>query len=389
MGGIWLEKMNIGYITKQDPNDKKAYSGTHVNMLQALRSNFEEVSILGPVDLKYKIIPKIKGRILRALSKKVYKYQYDTALAKKSARVIDRRIEMAKPDALLASLMSPEVAYLESKIPLYITTDATFPLLNEMYNSHSNLHPLSIKEALALEKRAFEKATKLILPLKWLADSAMKEYGVSSKKIEVIPYGCNLEHKLNSEEIDSVIRSRMEARQINLLFVGVRWEEKGGPFAVEVLRELLGLGLNAKLTIAGCTPQIPDLSSDVNIVGFLDKTVKAESERLTGLYKKASFFIMPTKAECVGMSFIEAASMALPAIGTNVGGVPEAIINNKSGFIIDKRTNPKEVAKWISKVWLDKDSYKEFSKEAFQRYSRNMNWGLWGERVKETILKSQ
>ncbi len=377
--------MKLGYITKQDPNDRKAYSGTHFHMFNALKENFGEVHTYGPIDLRYKIVPKLKGRILKAVSKKVYKYQYDTNLAKKSARLIDKKIQGSNPDALLASLMSPEVAYLETNTPLFITTDATFPLLNEMYNSHSNLHPISIKEALKLEKRAFEKSKKLILPLNWLADSAMKEYGISSKKIEVIPYGCNLELKLKSDEIDSVIESRMLSEQIKLLFVGVRWEEKGGPFAVEVLRELLGFGVKAKLTIVGCSPDIPELPKEVERVGFLDKGIERESEQLNELYKEASFFIMPTKAECVGMSFIEAASFGLPAIGTNVGGVPEAIDHNKTGFIIDQDCSSKTVADWVEKTWRNRQEYQLFSKNAYQKYSESMNWKAWGNKVQEII----
>ena len=67
------------------------------------------------------------------------------------------------------------------------------------------------------------------------------------------------------------------------------------------------------------------------------------------MYKKAHFFIMPTKAECVGMSFIEAMSFALPIIGTDVGGVPEAVIDGETRLIRRKNHTAKDVATWIKK----------------------------------------
>ena len=58
------------------------------------------------------------------------------------------------------------------------------------------------------------------------------------------------------------------------------------------------------------------------------------------LCREASFFIMPANAECVGMSFIEAASFGLPAIGKNTGGVPEAVLHNHSGLSLRTIIHP-------------------------------------------------
>lgn len=142
------------------------------------------------------------------------------------------------------------------------------------------------------------------------------------------------------------------------------------------------------MQIVGCTPQINNKPEEVNIIGFLDKENEDEKERLYQLYKEAAFFILPTKAECVGMSFIEAASFGLPAIGTEVGGVPEAVTDNKTGLICKPSQSSKEVAEWILSEWSDKQKYKKLSRSAFDKYRKHMNWQLWGERVKEVIEES-
>lgn len=377
--------MKIGYITKQNPLNRRAYSGTHYYMYKALENCFEEVIPFGPVDSNYKIVPKIKGRLLRMMTGRVYKYQYDIGLAKRMALIIDRKISEHRPDALLASLMNPEMAYVKSDVPFYLTADATFTLLNEVYGSHSNLHPLSIKEAKHLEQKAFEKATKLILPLNWLADSAMKDYGVPSKKIEVIPYGPNLDTSITESELKKIVENRLQSSKVKLLFVGIRWEEKGGPLAVEVLRALTQKGVDAELYIVGCEPEIANEPDGIKIVGFVDKEKEEGSERLHQLYEAATFFIMPTKAECVGMSFIEAASYGLPSIGSETGGVPEAVIDGETGFICRSSQNPEEVADWIIAVRKDEQRYKNLSQRAYSRYKNHMNWERWGKAIREVI----
>ena len=377
--------MKIGYITKQNPNNILAYSGTHFHMYKALHENFDEVIPFGPIEGSFPIIPKIYGRLLRVGSNKIYKYQYNIGLAKRAARLIDEKIQEAKPDALLASLMSPEVAYLKSDLPLYITTDATFPLLKDVYNSHSNLHPKSIQEALHLERKAFERATKLLLPLQWLADSAMQEYGIPASKIEVIPYGSNLGLSLGENEIETLIEQRVNDQILKLLFVGVRWEEKGGPFAVDVIDELQRMGVDSELIIAGCEPEISADKTYIKKVGFFDKSKEEEKDAFIDLYKKAHFFIMPTKAECVGMSFIEAGSVGLPAIGTEVGGVPEAIIDSKTGLIIKEKHSARYVAGWISEYWNNAHAYRSMMDNAFQIQTKTSNWETWSGNVKKAI----
>ena len=282
----------------------------------------------------------------------------------------------------MGSLVSPEVAFLKTDVPLYLTTDATFPLLQDLYQSHSNLHSLSIKNALILERMAFEKARKLLVPLKWISKSAQNNYRIPESKIEVIPYGSNLVSPVENE-VQNLIKERVRSEELTFLFVGIRWEEKGGPEAVEIIKELNRKGIKAKLIVVGSTPKIDE--DYVEVIGFLDKQDTDQLLKLIELYQKSTFFILPTKAECVGMSFIEAASYGLPAIGSNVGGVPEAVIHKETGLVIDPEESPSKIADEIGKVWNDKSMYKEMSTQSRKRYSEQMNWKNWAKKVKEIL----
>ena len=117
-----------------------------------------------------------------------------------------------------------------------------------------------------MEHKAFKKATKLLLPLNWLADSAMEHYNVPAKKIEVIPYGSNLGIGLEEDGIKALIQQRVIDQKLKLIF-GVRWEEKGGPFSVKVIDELQKLGVESELIIVGCDPEI-DRKKYIKKVGF-------------------------------------------------------------------------------------------------------------------------
>jgi glycosyltransferase involved in cell wall biosynthesis len=77
----------------------------------------------------------------------------------------------------------------------------------------------------------------------------------------------------------------------------------------------------------------------------------------------------------------------LPAIGSNVGGVPEAVINKETGLIFDPGENPSRVADEISELWSNKSRYEEMGAQARKRYSEQMNWKNWAKRIKEILSK--
>src|SRR5690606_4263140 len=45
-------------------------------------------------------------------------------------------------------------------------------------------------------------------------------------------------------------------------------------------------------------------------------------------------FALATHIESAGMAFIEAGAAGIPVVGTRVGGVPEMMQENKSGFLV-------------------------------------------------------
>ncbi|SMO35326.1 Glycosyltransferase involved in cell wall bisynthesis [Saccharicrinis carchari] len=73
----------------------------------------------------------------------------------------------------------------------------------------------------------------------------------------------------------------------------------------------------------------------IKLLGFIDNQTKYS------ILKYARLFVMPTKSlgqedfEGFGISFIEASYFCTPVIGGNHGGVPEAINDTKTGYIID------------------------------------------------------
>ena len=65
-----------------------------------------------------------------------------------------------------------------------------------------------------------------------------------------------------------------------LLFVGTDWGRKGGAIALQVLRRLQGLGVQARMTLVGAAPPEPVDLPGVEFVGQPHKNLPEHRNRL-------------------------------------------------------------------------------------------------------------
>lgn len=100
-----------------------------------------------------------------------------------------------------------------------------------------------------------------------------------------------------------------------------------------------------------------DLHKDVIFLGKQD----AIEEILTA----ADLFLMPSQSESFGLSALEAMSCGVPVISSSVGGLPELIIHNETGYIAEIG-DVDRMAKYAIDLLTNDKKYKSFS-----RYSRD------------------
>jgi glycosyltransferase involved in cell wall biosynthesis len=374
--------MKIGFIAHYNPNDRRAWSGTYSAIIEQLKKNYE-------VELLYKKLNFFEKEYFieqmnwyRWIRKKRLVIDFLKDYSKLTSRKLDRMLKGKQLDLLIAPASNQRFAYSKTNLPIIIVADSTFVGLNEYYPSYSNVQTGNYKEAVELDKKAYHKAKHIILASKWAADSAIKDYNVDPDKITIIPFGANLQHLPDENEL------KWEKRDTcRLLFLGVHWQRKGGDIALKAVERLEQLGMKVHLTIIGCVPPNPVDPEKITVIPFLNKNVPEEEKELFEHLKQSDFFILPTRAECAGIVFCEASAFGLPIVATDTGGVSSYVVENQNGFLLPVTDNGEGYAKKIFEVYNNVERYKELRKSCLLFYKENLTWNAWGEALKRVIEK--
>jgi glycosyltransferase involved in cell wall biosynthesis len=203
--------------------------------------------------------------------------------------------------------------------PNFVYTDHTV-LANRNYPSYDKERDMLADTWLRLEHNIYNDAHMVFTRSIAIKNSVINDYGCNPAKVECIYYAPFIETRPAVSASEKYTSKR-------ILFIGIEWERKGGPLLIEAFKRLQTIIPDARLTIAGCSPSI-DVPG-VEVVGLLSQ------DQLSFFYENSAVFCLPTRREPFGIVFIEAMSYALPVIGTNIGALPEFIIDGHNGYKID------------------------------------------------------
>ena len=140
-------------------------------------------------------------------------------------------------------------------------------------------------------------------------------------------------------------RERQDYQGI-ILHVARLVEKKGTAVLINAIKHVKERNADVKLVIIGDGPLMGELKAQVSSLG-LERNVTftgalSHGDVMTWM-RKASMLVLPSitaktgDAEGLGMVLLEAAVTSVPVIGTRHGGIPEAIIDEHTGFLVRER----------------------------------------------------
>jgi len=93
------------------------------------------------------------------------------------------------------------------------------------------------------------------------------------------------------------------------------------------------------LVIAGAGPLKPDLqrqAADYGIAHAVDFVGWVAPKAVPSLINVLTIVLIPSRQDSLPLVALEAALMARPIVATNVGGLPEVVVHQESGLLVEK-----------------------------------------------------
>lgn len=132
------------------------------------------------------------------------------------------------------------------------------------------------------------------------------------------------------------IKEHIAKSQVTFLFLGEIWERKGVFDILEAVKKLKTQGYNFKVILGG-KGEVEKLRSEISRLGiddYIEFRGWMNAEQKNNAFNESDVLLLPSYAEGLPISILEAMSYGRGVLSTPVGGIPEIITYGVNGFLI-------------------------------------------------------
>jgi glycosyltransferase involved in cell wall biosynthesis len=148
-------------------------------------------------------------------------------------------------------------------------------------------------------------------------------------------------------------------------------------------------GVSVKLLLAGSGPDeknLKQLSEDLGVADNVKFLGHLDYIELPQYLQTADIFIRPSLSEGLGNAFLEAMAVGTPIIGTEVGGIPDFLTDQKTGLFCQV-SNPASIAEAVEKYVSDTDLYMRIKSTGQKLVQEKYSWDTVANKMKQVFVK--
>lgn len=303
-----------------------------------------------------RIYPKIYYHEVEIINYPVFQYPpYDLALAAKMAEVIDREkidilhVHYAMPHAISAILARDMASYDVKVITTLHGTDITVLGYDPTFKR--------------MIKYGIERSDMVTAVSSSLVKQTQERLNIE-KPMSVV-YNFVNENEYYKKEL-SYIKDQYEIKENEKVVIHISNFRKVKRVN-DVIRTFYKIGekVPSKLLLVGDGPETSTALQLVKRLGIEHKVLfLGKQKNVSELLSIADLKLLMSEQESFGLVLLEAMSCEVPCIGTKVGGIPEVIQHNETGYLVGLGDIDRAAAYGI-KILTDDVLQKRLAKYAF------------------------
>ena len=191
------------------------------------------------------------------------------------------------------------------------------------------IHSDNTNQLLYWKKKWINQLNPIIVtPSQWLANRVKKSYPLLSD-VRVIHNGIDVDVFVTNDK--QILREELSLPKDKFLVLFVAEFSTNNPFkGGEVVREVIGINQVTDICFITIGSEIKSEKSNHIEIPYISK-----EEDLAKLYAACDVLFYPTNADNFPLVVLEAMSCGLPVIASSIAGIPEIIIDNENGFLVE------------------------------------------------------
>jgi len=212
----------------------------------------------------------------------------------------------------------------------------------------------------------------------------LKKSGCQADKIQIIRCGVIVPDTTNTNPSPN-------RKPETLGFLGRIVEKKGLDTLINACSILNKRGVDFRLEIVGDGPLLNAHKSISTVLGLDDQLVfrgNMNNDQISSWLEQIDIFVLPCKIDKDGdmdgipVAIMEAMLEGIPVVSTTISGIPELVINNKTG-ILCRPDDPEDLSEKIISLISSEELQRELAAQGIEHIRKNFN------RKKNSELLSQ
>lgn len=335
------------------------------------------------VEARFGVLPPLRGHSLAFSSKPIpllRKRDLDLIVLRwhlvQSARARRTlRAQLADFPADVVHVYTPAVAMtlggLPRKVPIVLSLDTTVHDWWAMpaWRRHWPRAELTIAPSRMLERRAMRRAALVLARTDWARRSAEAE----APDVRVVEHHPGIDLGLFKPA------ERRPRERPRILFVGGRFEEKGGEDLLAALDDVLGVEVDLDVVTPAPVQERP---------GVRVHRLSREDPRLLDLQQQADVACLPTYGDTNPWAIPESMACGTPMVSTRVGGIPDLLAGGEAGVLVP-HGDPAALREALLSLVRDPDRRRRVGEaaraRAEQRYDATRQFAILAGHLREAI----
>jgi len=231
-----------------------------------------------------------------------------------------------------------------------------------------------------VERAAVEAADRVIAVSAQMRADILANFRVDPRRVSIVHNGVDAEAFRRTDRREALDRHGVRVPYV--LFVGRISEQKG---IFTLLDAAEAFGPDVQLVLCASSPDTPEIEARLSAAVAGRPRIRwinavLPRDEVVELYSHASAFVCPSVYEPFGLINLEAMACETPVIATRVGGTPEVVVDDETGWLV-RPGDAAALAAAVRRLLADSDRAARFGRAGRLRVETQFSWGRIAERT--------